>query len=113
MDDLIKLPDDFLPEIDELPGALPELARAIEAVFPGLGVRVTLVIERRYRGTILYVHNADAIRRRVRDRRVVERYGAGETVDSIARSVCLSSRQVWNILGREPGVEDNRQLKLF
>lgn len=113
MDDLAKLPNEFLPTIDELPGELAALARAIEAVEPGLGVRLALALEAEFRGTSVYFHNADAIRRRVRDQRIVERYTAGEKVDDIARSVGMSSRHIWNILGREPMVEDNRQLKLF
>ncbi len=113
MDDLTKLPDEFLPEIDELPGELAPLSREIATVAPHLAVRIALILEQKYRGTSIYFHNVDGLRRKVRDRRIIERYSARETVDDIARSVGLSSRQVWNILGREPGVEDNRQLKLF
>jgi Mor family transcriptional regulator len=113
MDDLTKLPDEFLPKIDELPGELATLARTIEAVAPGLGVRLTLVLESAFRGTAVYFHNVDNLRRKVRDQRIIERYNAGERVDDIARSVGKSSRHIWNILGREPGLEDERQLKLF
>jgi Mor family transcriptional regulator len=113
MDDLTKLPNEFLPAIDDLPGELPDLARTIEALFPGLGVRVTLALEQRYRGTPVYFHNADGIRRRVRNQRIIERYSSGERADDIARSVGMSSRQIWNILGEVPGVDDNRQMKLF
>ncbi len=42
-----------------------------------------------------------------------EAVSAGQRVDDIARDLGLSSRQIWNILGTEPEVEDNRQLKLF
>jgi len=113
MDDLTKLPDEFLPKADELPGELAALAKVIESVAPGLGVRLTLVLESAYRGTPVYFHNVDDLRRKVRDRRIIERYSAGERVDDIARSVGMSSRHVWNILGREPGGEDTRQMKLF
>ena len=114
MDDLTKLPAEFLPQANELPGELSQLAREISSVLgPEMAVRITLLLEQRYRGTSVSFHNADAIRRRVRDRRIVERFNAGERADDIARSVGMSSRHVWNILGREPVVEDNRQLKLF
>lgn len=113
MDDLSRLPDEFLPTIEELPGELAGLARVIEEVDPGMGVRLALALEAAFRGTSVYFHNADALRRKVRDQRIVERYTAGERVDDIARSVGMSSRHIWNILGREPMVEDNRQLKLF
>jgi len=114
MDDLTKLPDEFLPEIDDLPGELQPLARAIaELLGPKMAVRLVLHLEQLYRGTAIYFHNADAIRRRVRDRRIVERYNSGERVDDIARSAGISARHVWNILGREPDVEDTRQMRLF
>ena len=114
MDDLTKLPDEYLPEIDDLPGELAQLAREI-AVFvgPKMAVRIVLLLERSYRGTSIYFHNVDAIRRRVRNQKIIERYSAGERVDDIARSIGMSSRQVWNILGNEPDVEDVRQMKLF
>lgn len=113
MDDLTRLPDAYLPEINDLPGDLAMLARVIEAAAPGYGVRLALALEAEFRGTTIYIHNVDALRRRVRDMRIIERYNAGERVEDIARSVFMSSRHVRNILGREPGVEDNRQLKMF
>jgi Mor family transcriptional regulator len=111
MDDLTKLPDEFLPTIDELPGELASLARALESVVPGMGVRLALALESAFRGTSVYFHNVDNLRRKVRDKRIIERYNSGERVDDIARSVGMSSRHIWNILGREPG--EDKQLKLF
>ena len=113
MDDLTKLPDEYLPAIDDLPGELAQLAREIASVCPEMAVRIVLLLERSYRGTSIYFHNVDAIRRRVRNARIIARYTEGERVDDIARSIGMSSRQVWNILGNEPDVEDGRQLKLF
>jgi Mor family transcriptional regulator len=114
MDDLTKLPDDYLPEIDDLPGELAQLAREIAQVLPDKqAVRLVLLLEQRYRGTAVYFHNADAIRRKVRNARIVERYTTGERVDDIARSTNMSSRHIWNILGCEPVLEDTRQMKLF
>lgn len=114
MDDLTKLPDDYLPEIDDLPGELAQLAREISLVLDStMAVRLVLLLEQKYRGTSLYFHNVDAIRRRVRNARIVARYSAGERADDIARSLGMSSRHIWNILGQEPEIEDNRQMKLF
>jgi Mor family transcriptional regulator len=114
MDDLTKLPDDYLPEINDLPGELAQLAREIALVLPEKqAVRLVLLLEEKYRGTSLYFHNVDALRRKVRNARIVERYTEGERVDDIARSTNMSSRHVWNILGREPDLEDTRQMKLF
>jgi Mor family transcriptional regulator len=113
MDDLSKLPEEFLPNIEDLPGELGQLARDISTISPDKAIRITLLLEQRYRGTSLYFHNCDAIRRRVRNIKIIERYNGGERVEDIARSVGKSARQIWNILGKEPGVEDNRQMKLF
>lgn len=114
MDDLTKLPDEYLPQIDDLPGELAQLARVIaRLVGPVLAVRIVLLLEQAYRGTSIYMHNTDGLRRKARNARIVERYNAGERADDIARSVGMSSRQVWNILGNEPELEDTRQLRLF
>ena len=114
MDDLTELPDEYLPKIDDLPGELAQLAREI-AVITGdeQAVRIVLHLEQQFRGTAVYFHNLDQLRRKVRDRTIIERYTAGEKADDIARSVGRSSRQIWNILGREPHIEDSRQLSLW
>jgi Mor family transcriptional regulator len=112
-DDLTKLPAEFMPEIDALPGDLAQLAKIIDEVVPGMGVRIVLRLEKEYRGTGIYFHNLDGFRRRVRDAWVRSRADGGEKVKDIARDprVGLCARQVWNILGTEP--VDERQLKLF
>lgn len=109
--DLKQIPDDLIPQIDELPGDLSQLAKAIEEIAPGLGVKIVLRIAAEFRGTTVYFHNLDAIDRKVRNRKILERYDNGERVPEIARDVHLSERQVWAILGKEPGEE--RQLSLF
>ena len=106
-----EIPEDLVPRIDELPGDLAQLARVIEEVCPGCGVLIVLRIVREFRGTYLYCRNLDDLRRQARNRRIIERYDAGERVPEIARWARLSERQVWTILGREPG--EDKQLKLF
>lgn len=111
MSDLANIPDDLIPGIDDLPGDLAQLARTVESVVPGHGVRVVLRIVKEFRGTHIYCRNLDGLQRAVRDRWVIEMYTNGARVAEIARVVHLSERQVWTILGREP--EDDRQLSLF
>ena len=106
-----ELPNDLIPRIDELPGDLSQLARVIDEIVPGFGVKVVLRIAEDFRGTNVYFHNLDALLRLARNRLIIERYDYGERVSEIARDVRLSERQVWAILGKEPGEE--RQLKLF
>ena len=115
-DDLLDIPDEFLPEIDDLPGELARVARIIDRIAPGHGVRAVLALAAEYRSTPIYVHNLDKLQRRVRDQKIIARYSAGERAECIARSARVSLRHLWTILGREPGVarvEDERQLKLF
>jgi Mor family transcriptional regulator len=111
MSDLANIPDDLIPGIDDLPGDLAQLARTVESVVPGNGVRVVLRIVDEFRGTHIYCRNLDGLKRSVRDRRVIELYSGGMRVPEIARMVGLSERQVWTVLGREPG--DERQMSLF
>ena len=105
------IPADLIPRIDELPGDLSQLARAIDEVVPGYGVQVVLRIAGEFRGTTVYFHNLDAIERKARNRRIIEMYSGGTRVPEIARTVRLSERQVWSVLGKEP--DDDKQLKLF
>ena len=106
-----KLPEEFIPEIEDLPGDLAQLAKVLEEEVPGKGVKIVLRLEAEYRGTGIYFHNVDGFKRKIRDAWVVEQYSNGRKVDDIARTVRLSSRQVWNILGKEP--VDEKQLRLF
>ncbi len=109
--DLTKLPRKHWPTIDELPGELANVARIIDSVAPGKGVEAVMQLEKRYESVMVYIHTLDPVRRRLRNRWIIERYTAGEKVSDIARDVGLSSRQIWTILGRDP--DNDRQLKLF
>jgi Mor family transcriptional regulator len=111
IDDLTKLPDELIPRIEDLPGDLAQLAMIVEEIMPGKGVVTVLRMEKEYRGTAIYFHNLDGLRRKVRDTCIKARYDNGVRVPEIARWARLSERQVWTILGKDPGEE--RQLKLF
>ena len=109
--EVVHIPEDLIPRVDELPGDLSQLARVVEEIVPGSGVKVVLRIAEEFRGTTVYFHNLDALLRQARNRLIIERYDKGERVPEIARDVRLSERQIWAILGKEP--EEERQLKLF
>ena len=102
-----------MPSVDDLPGDLARLARIIEEIAPGCGVKAVLRVAVEYRGTPLYIRSLDELSRKVRNAWIIRRYESGERVNDIARdpAVGLSARQVWNVLGKEP--VDDRQLKLF
>lgn len=109
--DLTKLPQEFWPTIDELPGELARVAKIIDSVAPGKGVAAVMHLEKVYESSPLYFHTLQPVRRRLRDKWIIERYNNGDRVPDIARDVALSTRQIWSILGRGP--VDGKQLKLF
>lgn len=105
------IPKEYWPEIDELPGDLSHLAEIIESVSSGKGVEATLAIAQEFRGTTIYCHNVDTLKRTVRNRRLIKQYTNGSNVPDLAREVGLSIRQAWSILGKEP--DDKRHGKLI
>ncbi len=110
-ENLPSIPAEYQPGIEDLPGDLSQLARFIEEMVPGQGVRVVLKLAEEYRGTSIYFHNLDSLKRRIRDIEIIRRYDNGERPADIARDVSLSERQVWKILGRD--TEEDRQMRLF
>lgn len=100
-----KLPDEALPEIDELKGDLRMLAETV-------GVRQALQISELFDGTParLYGHRRWLLK--WRDRQIRADYDKGGiSVVDLARKYGVSERHVYNILGQEPG--EDRQLRLF
>lgn len=103
--DIIDLPDEALPAIEELPGDLRLLAEIV-------GVRMALVVAQRIGGTHLRVPSLKPWVRRIRDRWMRRTYDQGGiTVVELARRVRLGERQTYVILGQaEP---DERQRSLW
>ena len=101
-DELKQLPADLYPTIRELPGDLAQLAAIIERAAPGQGVEIVMLIAGEFRGTTIYCHNVDALFRKARDRWVRDKFTAGCRVPDLARTIKLSERRVWEILGTEP-----------
>lgn len=94
------IPEEYLPTIGELPGDLSRLAEIIESHAPGQGVKITVAIADEFRGTKIHCHNMDALKRKVRDSRIVDQFDKGVSVPDIARKFRLGERRVWSILGQ-------------
>jgi len=88
----VELKYGILPTVDELPGDLPEVASVI-------GVRLTLKLVERFRGTHVLFHNTDTLFRKQRNNLIRKDYDNGLTADKLARKYHLSIRQIWTILG--------------
>ncbi len=100
-----KLPDEALPEVDELSGDLQMLAERF-------GVRLALQISELFDGTParLYGHRRWLVK--YRDQQMRGDYdNGGISVVDLARKYGVSERHAYNILGQEPG--EDKQLKLF
>ena len=102
--DIIDLPDDALPTIEELSGDLRLLAEIIDV---RSALRVAQVID----GTPLRIYSGRSWVRRLRDNCMRREYDKGVTVIALARKYSISERQVYNILG-QAGV-DKRQMKMW
>lgn len=115
MTKIIDLPEDYLPSIDELPGELPRIARVVERYFPGLGVKVALVLAEAYPGQPLYLHNVKGLKRRVRDDAVRAKYDQGAKVKELATQTGLSTRHIERILACASSGKklEEKQLRLF
>lgn len=115
MNDLIHLPPEYHPDIEDLPGDLKRIAEAIEEGIPGEGVRLTLLLAQVFHGQPVYFRTIDNLIRRWRDDRMRAEYDAGGvTAKELATKLRLSLRQVENILGQPDARRmDEKQLKLF
>jgi Mor family transcriptional regulator len=101
---IIDLPDDAMPQINELTGDLLLLAELV-------GVKRALRVAQAVGGTMLRIPKADRWLRRHRDKCMRRDFDSGASGTEVARKYGLGERQTWNILGSpEP---DERQLKLF
>lgn len=114
MSHIMKIPDEYLPEISDLPGELSQIAEVIEEAYPGMGVPVTLLLAQKFPGQPVYLHNVKALERAVRDDVIRQRYDSGVKIKKLATEALLSTRQVERILANVGGVVvDDRQMKLF
>jgi Mor family transcriptional regulator len=99
------------PESAILSNDLQRAAEVIDEIAPGRGKEIVVRLAREFSGTYVYFLQEEKLFRAMRDQWIIAQYDAGHRVADIARAVSLCERQVWNILGREPG--EDKQLKLF
>jgi Mor family transcriptional regulator len=102
--DIIVLPDDAMPTIDELTGDLRILAEIV-------GVAKALEIGQRFHGTPIRIWGVVKFIRRHRNRCIRRDADYGDSGIKLARKYRLSDRQIWNILGSLE--DDERQMGLF
>lgn len=103
---IIHLPDDALPDIEELTGHLREVAEIV-------GIKKALVLGQVFHSVPIRLWNCQKLLRRFRDDCIRKEYEAGATGEYLAKRFNLSDRQIWNILGRPQQEEDNKQQSLF
>ncbi|WP_028319659.1 hypothetical protein [Desulfobulbus elongatus] len=114
----VDIPPEHLPAIEDLPGKdLQPVARAIERVLPGLGVRVVMILAQEFPGLPLYMHNVDDLINEYFYRCMREEYDrGGTTAKELAMKYGFQLRHTEKILassGKQPSLADSRQLKLF
>jgi Mor family transcriptional regulator len=113
--EIVHIPPEHLPSIDELPGDLAMLARGIETHLPGRGVELTLLLAQIFRGVMIYFRNVDPFLHPFRDRGIRRDYDAGVRIKELALKNRLSTRRIEQILAEPPSPAETaeRQLKLF
>lgn len=114
---LLQLPEQYRPTIDELPRDMQTMAQALEEDFPGLGVQIMLSLAQRVGGAWYYVRKLDKLPMKWRNDTIREMYDSGKyTAKDLSRIWRLSHRQIQYIL-EAPSVsrqaEEEKQLKLF
>lgn len=89
-------PPEMMPEIEQLPRSLKEIALVI-------GVKDTVKLSRAFDGSRLYIPSVDHLERRIRNTQIRAEYDRGfATVVQLSRKFGLSTRQVEKILS-SPG----------
>lgn len=107
MMDIIRLPKEALPSIEELTGDLRIVAEVV-------GVEKALELGQRFYGVQIRLWNTKKFIRRWRDKQIRKDCDAGMSGVELAKKYNLTDRQVWNILGQaDVSASDDRQLGLF
>ncbi|ADW18594.1 putative bacteriophage DNA transposition protein B [Desulfobulbus propionicus DSM 2032] len=101
--EIIDLPPDAWPRLEELNGDMRTIAELI-------GIGNALKLAQRFDGTPVRIYGWKTWTRSWRDRCIRSDYDTGKYSGvELARKYGLQERQIWNILGRS----DGRQLRLF
>lgn len=101
---LLNLPEQYRPSIDDLPRDMGVLARILEEYFPEQGVLIVLVMAHRVGGGLFYVRKLNGLRCAWRNDTIRKMYDSGEyTAKALCRKWRLSQRTIENILYRTRG----------
>lgn len=112
MNELPGIPEEYMPEADELPGDLRLIAMAVNKYLPGMGVKVAMILAREFRGQNLYCRNIDYLEKQIRDDAIREAYDQGARIIELGLKWSLCRSAVEKIVSR-PDTAEARQLKMF
>lgn len=102
MSEIVNLPEGYWPEIEDMPGNLQQISRAIEEHIPGQGVRLTLLLAQIFPGQNIYIRSAVSFIRNWRNDRIRADYDrGGVTAAELAYKYRLSNRQIHTILSQQ------------
>lgn len=115
MSKIIEIPEEYLPEIDDLPGDLRRIARGVEDVWPDMGVKVAIMLAQVFKGVAIYPRNIDPLLLRIRDDAIRKEYDRGAKVKDLAIKNGLCTRTIENVLSQAPSQEElkSRQYSLW
>lgn len=108
----IPIPDEYLPDIDDLPGDLRLVATAVEQYLPGLGAKVAVILATEYRGQSLYFRGVEYLEKQIRDKAIRLEYDQGARIIDLGLKWNLCRSAVEKIVAR-PDTADARQLRMF
>lgn len=114
---IIEIPEEYWPEIEDLPGDLSRIAAEIEQHWSGMGVKMTLFLAQVFRGQPFFIRNIDALIRQIRDDAMRREYDGGDvTMLQLATKWRLGHRRVKQILAKPSSSQaelERKQRSLF
>ncbi len=100
MNRIIEIPEEYLPEVRDLPGDLERIASSVEEVWPNMGVKIAILFAQLFAGVPLYPRNIKKLLLRIRDDNIRREYDQGSKVKDLAIRYKISTRQIENILAQ-------------
>lgn len=113
MSKVVKIPKEYWPDIEELPGDLTFIARGIEEHLPGDGVRITLLLAQIFKSQGLYFHSVKELLLQIRNDAIRKESADGAKVRELAYRFDLSTRWIEDILSRLDEKPEDKQMRLF
>lgn len=99
---IVSIPEEYLPEIAELPGDLRRIAQAMaEHYAPAEAVRIATLLGQLFPGIPLYMHNVNKLLLTIRDDAIRAERDGGASVKELAIRYRRSTRQIENIIGQD------------